>query len=88
MKPDGLPGVMASQREMWGRTRVRQAWSGHIHQTKEGEGIDGARWATLRTLAAKDAYAHQHGYRSGRELTAWTYHRERGLRHRQVVEVL
>lgn len=88
LKADKLPGVMASQREMWGRTRVRQAWSGHIHHTTAGEGIDGARWETLRTMAAKDAYAHQHGFRSGRELTAWTYHRERGLRHRQVAEIL
>ena len=87
-KPDKLPGIMASyQPAMWGRTKVRQAWSGHIHQTKAGEDI-GARWETLRTAAARDAYAHQHGYCSGRELTAWTYHRERGLRHRQVVEIL
>jgi len=87
-KPEKLPGVMASYRpEMWGRTKVKQAWSGHIHQTKAGTDM-GVRWETLRTIAPPDAFAHQHGYRSGRELTAWTYHRERGLRHRQVVEVL
>ena len=87
-KPEKLPGVMASYRpEMWGRTKVKQAWSGHIHQTKAGTDM-GVRWETLRTIAPPDAFAHQHGYRSGRELTAWTYHRERGLRHRQVAEVL
>ena len=37
---------------------------------------------------ARDAYAHQHGYCAGLELIALTYHRERGLRSRQVVEIL
>lgn len=87
-KPEKLPGVMASYRpEMWGRTKVRQAFSGHIHHTKSGEDM-GARWETLRTAAPRDAYAHQHGYSAGRELIALTYHRERGLRSRQVVEIL
>lgn len=88
LKPDRLPGVMASYKpEMWGSTKVRQAWSGHIHHTRAGE-ENGARWETLRTAAPRDAYAHQHGYSAGRELTAWTYHNERGLRARQVVELL
>jgi hypothetical protein len=87
-RPEKLPGVMASYRpEMWGRTKVRQAWSGHIHHTKAGEDM-GARWETLRTAAPRDAYSHQHGYCSGRELTAWTYHSERGFRSKIGVEIL
>ena len=53
-KPDRLPGVMASyRREMWGRTKVKQAFSGHVHHTRAGEDM-GARWETLRTVAPKD----------------------------------
>lgn len=87
-KPEKLPGVMASYRpEMWGRTKVKQAFSGHVHHTRSGEDMS-ARWETLRTIAPRDAYAHQHGYSAGRELIALTYHNERGLRSRQVVEIL
>ena len=87
-KPEKLPGVMAAYRpEMWGRTKVRQAFSGHIHHTKAGEDM-GARWETLRAAAPRDAYAHQYGYSAGRELIALTYHNERGLRSRQVVEII
>ena len=87
-KPEKLPGVMAAYRpEMWGRTKVRQAFSGHIHHTKAGEDM-GARWETLRAAAPRDAFAHQYGYSAGRELIALTYHNERGPRSRQVVEIL
>lgn len=87
-KPEKLPGVMAAYRpEVWGRTKVRQAFSGHIHHTKAGEDM-GARWETLRTVAPRDAFAHQYGYSAGRELIALTYHNERGLRSRQVVEII
>lgn len=87
-KPEKLPGVMAAYRpEMWGRTKVKQAFSGHVHHTRSGEDMS-ARWETLRTVAPRDAYAHQHGYSAGRELIALTYHNERGLRSRQVVEIL
>ena len=88
VKPEQMPGVMAAyQPAMWGRTKCRQAFSGHIHHTRAGE-ENGARWETFRTIAARDAYSHQHGYSAGRELVALTYHNERGLRSRQVVEIL
>ena len=87
-KPDALPGVMAAYRpEMWGRTKVRKAFSGHIHHERSGE-ANGAQWETLRTASPRDAFAHQHGYSAGRELLAVTYHKERGLRSRQVVEIM
>ena len=87
-KPEKLPGVMASyQPAMWGRTKIKHSFSGHVHHVKAGEDM-GASWETLRTIAPRDAYAHQHGYAAGRELLAITYHRERGLRARQVVQVL
>ena len=37
---------MAAYRpEMWGRTKVKQAFSGHIHHTKADEDM-GSRWET------------------------------------------
>jgi hypothetical protein len=86
-KPEKLPGIMASYRpKMWGRTKFRRAFSGHIHHTKSGE-HDGARWETLRTVAPKDSFAHQHGYSAGRELISETYHLNLGFRTRQIVEI-
>jgi hypothetical protein len=88
VKPDRLPGLMAARwPQIWGRTKVKQAWSGHIHHTRAGEDL-GARWETLRTICAADAYANSHGYTAGRELTAWTYHKDRGLIMRQVAELV
>lgn len=87
LKPFELPGVMASYRPaVWGATKWRHAFSGHIHQERSGE-KHGARWETLRTVAAKDAYAHQRGYSSDRELTAITYSATRGPCMRQYVLV-
>ena len=87
LKPVELPGVMAAYRpEMWGTTKYRHAFSGHIHQERSGE-KHGAQWETLRTVAPPDAFSHQHGYHSGRELTAITYSATRGRGMRQYVPV-
>ena len=61
-------------------------FSGHIHHERSGE-KHGARWETLRTIAPRDAYSHQHGYCSGREMTSITYSAERGQRLRQFIPV-
>jgi len=88
VKPDRLPGIMAGRwPEMWGRTKVRQAWSGHIHHTTAGE-ANGAKWETLRTPAPLDSFGHSHGFTAGRELRSHTYHRDRGWRGGQVVQIL
>ena len=87
LKPDKLPGVMAAYKpKMWGSTEYRYGFSGHIHHETSGE-ENGARWETLRTIAARDAYSHQHGYLSGRELTSITYSATAGQRHRQYIPV-
>jgi len=87
MKPEELPGVMASYRpDDWGKTKYRYGFSGHVHHIRAGE-KHGAKWETFRTVSARDAYAHQHGYLSGRELVSITYHAERGERMRQTVSV-
>ena len=66
-KPDRLPGVMAAdQPEMWGRTKYRYWYTGHIHHDTKKE-FAGVTQESFRTLAAKDAYATWGGYRSGQD---------------------
>ena len=77
-KPMNLPGIMAADKaEAWGRTRYRYWWTGHIHSQKVFDN-PGALVESFRILAPADAYAHNEGYRAGREMNAITLHREFG----------
>jgi len=63
--------------EMWGRTRHRFLFTGHLHHHKSQD-IGGVQWEQLRAVTSKDAYATAHGYTARSEMQAVTYHRERG----------
>jgi hypothetical protein len=76
---------MAHQ-EAWGRTRFRHYYVGHIHTRRVVE-PPGVVVEYLRTLAARDAYAAGAGYRSDRDLICDVWHRQWGLRSRQVVGI-
>jgi len=83
VKAADLPGVMAADRaEDWGATEFRRWITGHVHhdQTKE---YRGCIVETFRTLAAKDAWHHASGYRSGRDMKCLVLHTDHGeiLRH-------
>jgi hypothetical protein len=87
VKPPDMPGVMASYRPKdWGATKWRYCYCGHLHHAANGE-KHGATWEIFRTLAARDAYAHSHGYSSGRTLVGITHDSERGEVMRQTVSV-
>lgn len=76
--PAKLQGVMSADvPEMWGRTKFRSWLTGHVHNRSEVE-FPGVKWETFRTLAPTDAWAHASGYRSGRDMTSITFHREKG----------
>lgn len=78
IKMDDIGSVMAcDQPRMWGETVHRYAYTGHVHhkQVKEYRGVV---VESLRTLAAKDSYASDHGYRAGRDLSRISLHREWG----------
>jgi hypothetical protein len=77
-KPDRLPQIMAVDRpEAWGRTKHRYFYTGHVHHdaTKDHEGC---RVESFRILAPGDAWTHQNGYRSRRDMKAILLHREHG----------
>lgn len=89
-KPAELPGIMACDRAAdWGGTRHRFWYTGHIHHETVKE-YPGCVVETFRTLAPRDAWHAQQGYRSGRDMRADVLHREHGkvLRHIVGIEQL
>ena len=78
VKIEKLPGVMAAdQPEMWGRTKHRYGYTGHVHKDRVIE-LPGIWVESFRTLAAADAWAHGQGYRSGRDIHSIVLHDEYG----------
>lgn len=77
-KADKLPGVMACDRAKdWGETEHRAWLTGHVHHESRRE-FAGVTVESFGTLAARDAYAYNGGWRSGRPMQALVYHREHG----------
>lgn len=77
-KPDKLPGVMAADRAQdWGETLYRYWLTGHVHHESKKEAA-GCTVESFNTLAGKDAYAANGGWRSGRSMSAIVYHRDFG----------
>lgn len=72
--------------EMWGATKYRHIYSGHVHHTQVKE-LRGCTVESLRTTASKDAYHASHGYRAGRGVFADVWHKEHGHRVRHHVGV-
>jgi len=84
MKPDRMAMMLAVDRAKdWGEAEHRHFVFGHVHHEQARE-VGGVRVESFNSPAAKDAYAHAGGWRSGRSLVAITFHRERGEvgRHR------
>ncbi len=88
MPPDRMAMMLAHDRpEDWGQTRHRHFFFGHVHK-ESAKDVMGVRVESFSSPAARDAYAHEGGWRSGRALTAVTFHRQRGetSRHRVNIE--
>jgi hypothetical protein len=82
--PERLPDVfMGEFREMYGRTKQTYIHCGHRHSIKVIE-CNSAVVEQHRTIAARDAYSSHAGYKSGRSMTAVTYHRTK-LKQSEVV---
>jgi hypothetical protein len=63
--------------EMWGRTRHRFLFTGHLHHHKSAD-IGGVQWEQLRAVTSRDAYAVSHAYTARAQMQGITYHKERG----------
>lgn len=78
IKPDRLPGVMATDRAKdWGETEHRYWWMGHVHHQSLKD-HPGVTVESFRTLAAKDAYATWGGYRAPRDMKVIMLHDKHG----------
>ncbi len=86
-KPADLPGIMACDRAQdWGCTKHRYWYTGHIHHDTLKE-YPGCVVETFRTLAARDAWHHEQGYRSGRDMKLDVLHIKFGRINRHIVGI-
>jgi hypothetical protein len=63
--------------EMWGRTKHRFLFTGHLHHHKSQD-IGGVQWEQLRAVTPRDAYAVSNSYIARAQLQAITFDRNRG----------
>ena len=82
-KLQDLPLIMAADRpEEWGSTQFRYWWTGHVHhketQVSRGKELKGTVVESFRTLAPKDAWAAQKGYRDGQDMQCIVLHKDYG----------
>lgn len=77
IKFEGIgPYVAAEWPQEWGQTRHRYAFTGHEHRERSRD-FPGIHVETLRPITRRDAYAAG-AYQSMSELSAMTFHTERG----------
>lgn len=77
-KADRLAHFIADEfAPIWGKTRYRYAFTGHLHHHK-AQDIGGIAWEQLQAVTARDAYAYSHAYSARASLSAITYHRDKG----------
>ena len=63
--------------EMWGRTKYRYYFTGHLHHAKLLD-VGSVQVEQLRAITARDSYSASHAYSARSEMQAITYHRQRG----------
>ena len=88
VKMQDIPLIMAASRaEDWGQTKHRVALTGHIHHKSAIE-TGGVIFESFQSTAARDAWHEASGFRSGRSLTAITFHNVAGEIARQKVNIV
>lgn len=89
-----LPLIMAADRpEDWGDTTFRYWWTGHVHHAKtqaavHAQDFTGCSVESVRVLAGLDAWAHQKGYRSIRDMKSIVMHKDFGEMSRTTINPL
>lgn len=80
-----LPAVMATdQAAAWGETQFRYWFTGHTHKDQVQD-HPGCRVERVRILPPVDAWAHQQGYRPGRDMKAIVFDADFGEIERYTV---
>lgn len=70
-KPERLVSVMtADYPEDFGESFYRYIYVGHVHHKSVTKELNGVTVESFNTLAPKDKYAHDHGYRAASMITA------------------
>ena len=78
VKLNALSEIMATdQPKLWAESEHRYWFTGHIHHTTKQE-LRGCIVESFRTLAAKDAWHMNSGYRSGRDMFCIVHDKEYG----------
>ena len=86
-KPADLPGLMADDAsEMWGKTKHRRFFTGHIHK-QTVHNFPGCMVESLSTLTARDFYSASHPFRSERKMVCMVYHKEYGEEERFTIDI-
>lgn len=86
-KPADLEGIMAADMsKAWGETIFRYWFTGHIHHDVIKE-FKGCKFESFRTLAPKDAWHSNKGYRSDRDLKVIVYHKDHGEVERYTINI-
>lgn len=84
-KADRLVMFIADQyAAIWGRTKYRYLFTGHLHHHKSAD-IGGMVWEQLNALTARDHYAFSRAFIGRAQLSAITYHKDRGVQSRAYV---
>lgn len=88
-KMQDMPGVMAAtQPEMWGHTRWRVCYTGHVHHRSQVcKEINGVVCESFQILPPADAWHSGMGYGAGRSMMAITHHKNHGEKIRNVVSI-
>lgn len=87
-KLNPLGEIMAADRKVeWGASDHYYWYVGHVHHDSMLETRGGVVIETMRTLAARDKYAADAGYRAGRDMKCDVLHRLDGRVHRNTIGI-
>jgi hypothetical protein len=87
IRPTDLGELMAAEcHDIWSDTTHRYWLLGHVHSKHSWE-LRTCIAESFNTLAAKDAWHNEHGYRSKRNMSAITYHLQHGEVSRNTVDI-
>lgn len=81
---DCAAGGIRGLESWWGECKWRRCFTGHLHHRQVDE-FPGLEIERLQTLAAREAYANEAGYRHKSGAVQITFHRTKGERLRQRV---